>query len=169
VRHCHGGPFLVLSFPQEEFPAYRCPPYWPQHSFVMEIHLVHLLSMLVLITSIYHRLIYIDNSNINNSLQQNSKLLKVVLSNPNQLFCNAHALFYHHLFCLSTFHVGFSFQKTIQNNIYKRRIPCCTIFSNPLGLPLYNYWTSIAIWLRLATSIIARFITLFSKHKLTSR
>ncbi len=92
------------------------------------------------ITSIYHHLIYIDNSSIVNSLQQNSKSLKVFFSNPNQLFCNSHALLYHHFFCLSTFHVGFSFQKTIQNNIYKKRKPCCyTIFSNPSSLPLYSY------------------------------
>jgi hypothetical protein len=57
------------------------------------------------------------------------------------LLCNSHALFYHHLFCLSAFHVGFSFQKKIPNNIYKRRKPyCCTIFSNLSGLPLYSYW-----------------------------
>jgi hypothetical protein len=92
------------------------------------------------ITSIYHHLIYINNSSIVNSLQQNSRPLKVVFSNPNQLLYNSHALLYHHLFCLSTFHVGFSFQKTIQNNIYKKRKPCCyTIFSNPSGLPLYSY------------------------------
>jgi hypothetical protein len=27
VKHCHGRPSPVLSFPQEEFPPYRCPPY----------------------------------------------------------------------------------------------------------------------------------------------
>jgi hypothetical protein len=56
------------------------------------------------------------------------------------LLCNSHALLYHHLFCLSSFHVGFYFQRTIKNNIYKRTKPCCcAIFSNLSGLPLYNY------------------------------
>ncbi len=64
------------------------------------------------ITSIYHHFIYIDNSNIVISFQQNSRLLRVVFSNPSQLLYDSHALFY-----LSAFHVGFSFQKTIQNNI----------------------------------------------------
>jgi hypothetical protein len=79
------------------------------------------LQCLGIITSIYHCLIYNNNSNIINSLQQNSKLLKVVLSNPSWLFCDSHAFLYHHLLCLSTFHVGFYFQRTIQNNIYKKR------------------------------------------------
>jgi hypothetical protein len=42
VRHYHWRPSPVLSFP------YRCPPYWPQHSFTIETHLVHLPSVLVL-------------------------------------------------------------------------------------------------------------------------
>ncbi len=71
------------------------------------------------ITSIYHHLIYIGNSSIVNSFQQNSKLLKVVLSNPSQLFRNSHALLYHHLFSLSTFHVGFSFQKQSKKTFIK--------------------------------------------------
>jgi hypothetical protein len=29
VKHCHGRPSLVLSFPHEELLPYRCPPYWP--------------------------------------------------------------------------------------------------------------------------------------------
>ncbi len=103
------------------------------------------------ITSIYHHLIYIGNSIIN-SLQQNSKLLKVVLSNPNQLLCNSHAFVYHRLY---TFHVGFSFQKQSKTTFIKEE----NLVATPsfLTLHVFHYttisycWMIIATWLPLAT------------------
>jgi hypothetical protein len=37
------------------------------------------------------------------------------------LLCNSHALLYHHLFCLSAFHVGFSFQKKSKTTFTQKK------------------------------------------------
>ncbi len=93
------------------------------------------------ITSIYHRLIYIDNNSIVNSLQQNSRLLKQFFPTPINCFVTPMPS---SSITFSTFPpfmwVFLSKEQSKTTFTEGKNLVDAPSYSNPLGLPLYNYW-----------------------------